>query len=123
MARAIVVGLGIAGGVLLFLLALGLTGLALNALRLALDAGNVAFILGALLVIAWAIASVTLAGANLLKGLPFHLMGVVGPYLVGALFMPFERLRVAGGVIYIAAWSWTYLGETIVRLVRARTRG
>lgn len=107
-------------GLFVFLAALWLTQVAMTAGAVAFREGDVIFFVGAVLLMVLAVASVTFAGPNLFKGFPFHLIGTIGVYSLATTFSPFARLRIAGAIIYAAAWCWTYLGETAVRYVRAR---
>lgn len=121
MARRVLFILGILGGVFVFLFGLGLISVfVLPSFVAAWREGEVLFFVGAVVIFGIAIVSVSRAGPSLLRGIPFHAAGVLGPFMVGSIISSLERLTVAGGFIYLASWAWIFLGDTLVRSVRTR---
>ena len=119
MNRLLVV-MGIVFAVALALFAFGVSGVVLQvAVPLALE-GNLAFVAGGVLIVALAAAAVSVAGTNLLRGIPFHVIGVMGPFVMGSTFEAFRELTVLGPLIYLATWCWAFLGDSAFRLLQSR---
>jgi hypothetical protein len=119
-AQRVMAVFGVLGGALLLVVGLALMGLLFPIMGVAWEQRDVIFFIGALLLVGWAVVAVSIAGPNLTRGIMFHLVGVLGPFSLGSTWAAFERLRVAGGMIYLTAWCWVFLGDTVVRLVRER---
>ncbi|MDA1095755.1 MAG: hypothetical protein O3B84_00645 [Chloroflexi bacterium] len=119
-ARRALAGAGALFAVILLVLALGLSGLVLPAAINAVLDFNVPLLVGAAAIIATAAAGVAIAGTSMFKGIPFHALGVLGPYYFGSTFESFQAISAIGPVLYLATWCWGLLGETVFGLIKAR---
>ena len=119
MNRVLVV-MGVVFAVALALFAFGVSSLVLQlAVPLVAD-GNIAFLFGAALIVAVAAAAVSIAGTNVVRGIPFHILGVLGPFTIGSVVEPLRELIALGPLIYLATWCWAFLGESAFRLIQSR---
>ena len=116
----VLVGMGLVFAAVLALFALGLSGIVLQFAIPKLLEGNVPFLVGSAAIIALAAAAVSIAGTSLIRGIPFHIFGIMGPLTVGVSFEPLRDLAAAGPLTYLAAWCWSFLGESGYRLLRSR---
>jgi hypothetical protein len=116
----VLVGLGLVFGVVLAVFAFGITGVVMQVAFPLVVNGDIPFMFGGIIIVALAAAAVAIAGTGFFRGMPFHIFGVMGPFTVGSVFDPFRELIVTGPLIYLAAWCWSFLGESGYRLLRSR---
>ncbi len=111
--------MGLVFAIILALFAFGISGFILQvAMPLVVD-GDIAFLVGSALIIALAAAAVSIASTGIVRGIPFHIFGVIGPFTVGSTLEPFRELTILGPLIYLAAWCWAFLGESGYRLIKS----
>ena len=118
-ANRILVGMGLVFAAILALFAFGISGFVVRvAMPLIID-GDIPFLVGSAIIVALGAAAVSIAGTGIVRGIPFHIFGVIGPFTVGSTLEPFRELTILGPLIYLAAWCWAFLGESGYRLIRS----
>ena len=115
----ILIGMGLVFAVILALFAFGISGFVVRVAMPFIIDGDIAFLVGSAIIVALGAAAVSVAGTGIVRGIPFHIFGVVGPFMVGSTLEPFRELTILGPLIYLAAWCWAFLGESGYRLIRS----
>ncbi len=118
----VLVGMGAIFAVALTLFAFGISGVVLRVAIPIVADGNLPFLAGGAIVVALAAAAVSIAGTNIVRGIPFHIFGVLGPFTIGSAIEVFQEFAVLGPLIYLATWCWAFLGDSAFRLLQSRRK-